>query len=119
MHKTGRLVAEVLREKHLYMHVPTVENPMCASFDEYEDIPETVPLDFTEDDVMWVASKLSVAGGVLGAQAMELHNWLFSFRCASEELSVVVAGLADWMDNSFPPWAAYFALMACRLVALD
>ena len=23
------------------------------------------------------------------------------------------------MDNSSPPWAAYCALMACRLVALD
>ena len=27
--------------------------------------------------------------------------------------------LADWMANSPPPWAAYCALMACRLVALD
>ena len=27
--------------------------------------------------------------------------------------------MADWMANSSPPWAAYRALMACRLVALD
>ena len=32
---------------------------------------------------------------------------------------VVVSRQADWMDNSSPPWAAYPALMACRLVALD
>ena len=50
---------------------------------------------------------------------MELRNWLFRFGCASEELRVVVASLADWMANSFPPWAAYSALMACCLVALD
>ena len=98
---------------------PPVENPTCASFEEYEDIPETVPLDFTEDDVTWVASKLSGAVGVLGAEAMELHNWLLRFGCASEELRVVVARLADWMANSSPPWAAYRALMACCLVALD
>ena len=49
--KTVRPVAEVLREKHPEMLVPPVENPACAVFEEYEDVPETVPLDFTEDDV--------------------------------------------------------------------
>ena len=68
---------------------------------------------------MWVASKLSGAAGELGAEAMELRNWLLCFGCASEELRVIVASLADWMANSPPPWAAYRALMACRLVALD
>ena len=67
------------------MRVPPVENPTCAAFKEYKDIPETVPLDFMEDDVMWVASKLSGAAGALGAEAMELRNWLLRFGCASEE----------------------------------
>ena len=70
-------------------------NPTCAAFKEYEDVPKTVPLDFTEDDVTWVASKLSGAAGALGAEAMELRNWLLCFRCALEELIVVVASLAD------------------------
>ena len=48
-----------------------------------------------------------------------MQNWLLRFGCASEELRVVVARLADWMDNSSPPWAAYCARMACRLAALD
>ena len=78
-----------------------------------------LPPDFTEDDVTWVASKLSGAAGALGAEAMELRNWLLRFGCASEELRVVVASLADWMANFSPPWSAYRALMACRLVALD
>ena len=64
-------------------------------FEEYEDVPETVPLDFTEDGITWVASKLSDGAGVLGAEAMELRNWLLSFGCASEELRVVVASLTD------------------------
>ena len=98
---------------------PPVENPTCTAFEVYEDVPETVTLDFTEDDVTWVASKLSGAAGALGAEAMELRNWLLRFGCASEELRVVFASLADWMANSSPPWAAYRALMACRLVALD
>ena len=63
----------------------------------------TVPLDFTEDDVTWVASKLSGAAGALGADAIELRNWLLCFRCASEKLRFVIARMADWMANSPPP----------------
>ena len=101
--KTGGPVADVLREKHPDMRDPPVENPVCASFEEYEDVPETAPLDFTEDDVTWVALELSVAAGALGAEAIELHNWLLCLGCASEELRVVVASLADWMANSSSP----------------
>ena len=49
---------------------------------------------------------------------MELRSWLLRFGCASEEFRVIVASLADWMANSFSPWAAYRALMVCCLVAL-
>ena len=112
-------VAEVIWEKHLNTQVPPVENPTCAAFEDYGEVPETVPLDFTEDDVMWVVSKISGAAGALGAEAIELRNWLFCFGCVSEELRFVVTILADWMVNSSPPWAAYRALISCRLVALD
>ena len=101
--KTRRPVADVLREKHPDMRVPPVENPTCAAFEVYEEVSETVPLDFTEGDVTWVASKISGAAGALGAEAMELRNWLLCFGCASDELRVVVSSLADWMANSPPP----------------
>ena len=96
-----------------------MENPTCAAFEEYEEVPETVLLYFTDDEVTWVASKLSGAAGALGAEAIELHNWLLCFGCASEERRVVAAKLVDCMANSPPPWAAYRALMACRLVEID
>ena len=38
------------------MRVPPVEKPTREAFEEYEDVPETVPLDFTEDEVTWVVS---------------------------------------------------------------
>ena len=101
------------------MCVPPAKKPTCAAFKVYEEVPKTAPLDFTEHDVMWVTSKLSSAAGALGAEAMEVRNWLLCFGCASEELRFVVASLTDWMANSSPPWAAYRALMACCLVALD
>ena len=68
---------------------------MCPAFEEYGEVQETVPLEFTEDDVTWVASKLSGAAGALGAEAIKMVNWLLCFGCASEDLRVVVAILAD------------------------
>ena len=68
--KIGRLVAEVIQEKHPDMQVPPVENPTCAAFEGYEEVPKTVPLDFTEDDVTWVTSNLSGSAGALGAEAI-------------------------------------------------
>ena len=56
---------------------------------------------------------------MLGAEAIELHNWLLCFGCSSEELRVVVARLADWMANSSSPWDEYRALMACCLAVLN
>ena len=101
------------------MHVLPVVDLACAVFEEYEDMPKMVPLEFTEDDVTWVASKLSSAAGALGAEAIELRNCLLCFGCLSEELKVVIARLADWMATSSPPWAAYCVLMTWGLVALD
>ena len=61
------------------MCVCPVENPACTAFEEYGEVPETVPLDFTEDDVTWVASKLSGTAGALGVEAIEMRNWTLRF----------------------------------------
>ena len=117
--KTGQPVAEVLRGEHPDMRVPPVENPACAAFEEYGEVPKIVPLGFTEDDVTWEASKLSGAAGALEAEAIDLRNWLLCFGCASEELRVDIARLTDWMAKSSLPWSTYSALMACLPVELD
>ena len=65
-------------------------------------MPETVPLDFLEDNIMWVASKFSGAAGALGAEAIELRNWILCFGCASEEFRFVVVNLSDCMANFSP-----------------
>ena len=75
--------------------------PTCATFEEYKEVPETVPLDFSEEDFVWVASKISGAVRPLGAEAIDLRNWLFCFGWASEEFRVVIFNLADWMAT--PP----------------
>ena len=52
------------------MCVLPVENPTCVAFKEYKEVLETVPHDFLEDNVTWVASKLSDAAWALGAEAI-------------------------------------------------
>ena len=101
------------------MRVPPMENSTCTAFEEYEEVPETVPLYLLEDNVTWVASKLSGAAGALGVEAIELRNWILRFGCALEEFRVIVADLEDWMANYSHPLDTYHNLMACRLVALD
>ena len=73
------------------MPVPHVENPTCAAFQEYEEGPETVPLELSEGNVAGVVSKITGAAGELEAEAIELRNWLLHFGCASEEFRVVLA----------------------------
>ena len=51
-----------------------VKNSTCLSFEKYEEVPETVPLIFTEYDVSWVASNIFGAAGALGAEAIEMRN---------------------------------------------
>ena len=84
------------------MGVPPMENPTCAAFEKNGDVPETMPLELSDDDVIWVAYNLSGATGALGAEGIGLRNWLFHFRYASEEFRFIVANLDDWMSNSPP-----------------
>ena len=41
--------------------------------------------------------KLSGATAALGAEEIELKNWIICFGCASEELGVIIFNLSDWM----------------------
>ena len=45
-----------------------------AAYKEYEDVHKMALLDFLEEDVAWVTSKLSGFAGALGVEAINLHN---------------------------------------------
>ena len=72
-----------------------MENPPCAAFEDYEEVPETVPLDFSEDGITWVVSKFSGSDGTLGAEAINLMKWILCFGCASKDFKVVVVNMTD------------------------
>ena len=44
---------------------------------------------------------------------------LLKFGKNSQILREEMAAWVEWLGNDSPPWAAYRALMTCRLVALD
>ena len=64
---TIRPVVDVLRNKHLDKRVPQEGGPKYSAFEGYNEVLETVPLDFLEDGIMWVASRLYGSTGALGA----------------------------------------------------
>ena len=53
-----------------------METPKCAAIEEYEEVPETAPLDFSEDYVTWVVSKILWSTGVRSDLAKELDPLL-------------------------------------------
>ena len=117
--KTGRPVLEVLREKHPKMKDVDPDDPNNGVFENYDRLPTPVPLVVTSEDVEKIGSKLSGAAGPGGTDAVELANWIMRFGAESERLRIVLARMTEWLANESPSWAAYRALMACRLVALD
>eukprot|EP00957_Ditylum_brightwellii_P167713 12767712-Ditylum_brightwellii.AAC.1 len=117
--KTGEPVLDVLQGKHPDTRVPDVENPKCTAFEDYAEVPEVIPLDFTAGSVAFMANKLQGSAGPMGQEAVAVKDWFLQFGKAPEELREEMVSLADWLANESPPWAAYRALMACRLVVLD
>ena len=49
-----------------------------------------VLLEFTQDGVTWVVTKLSGNAEALGEEAIEICNWLVRIGYALEELTLVV-----------------------------
>jgi hypothetical protein len=111
-------VIEVLREKHPKMREPDLDDPNLKIIESYPEVPLSVPLDITAETMGTVASKLSDAAGPSGTDAMDLSNWLLRHGAESQQLHTQLAALTAWIVNHHLPCAAYWALVACRLVTL-
>jgi hypothetical protein len=107
-------VLEALKEKH-----PEPRFPEPHDFEEYEEVPDFVKLDVTEEVVGQVAARMSGSAGPGGSDAQSVQHWLLRHGQASQLLRKAVRDFVDWQANGSPPWAAYRALKAGRLVALD
>ena len=61
--KIGQSVIEVLKEKLPTKRIPDLIEPECSSFEEYDQYPDVVPLEISEEEVEWVATCLRGAAG--------------------------------------------------------
>ncbi len=112
--KTGFKVAEILASKHSDAWILDTDK-----LPEYDKMPDFANSDITEDVVKVVAKRLSGSAGIRGMDSHALTHWLLSFGKASCKLHLALASVGCWISNEIPPWAAYQALMAGCLVALD
>jgi hypothetical protein len=112
--KTDDLVAEVLESKH-----PSAKTPDVSVLTDYPRLPDFVDLDITDEAVEKVARRLSGSAGSGGTDSHALQHWLLRFGKASGALRDAVADFTDWLGNTAPPWAAYQAIMAGRLIGID
>ena len=65
------------------MRVPPVKNRRFVNFKAYEGVPEMGLIEFTEDYMTWVASKISGDAGVLRAKLIQMPNWFIHLGYAS------------------------------------
>ena len=118
--KDGIPVIDVLRSKHPKMRDPGPYTEEGGAFEPYPTEPATtIPLTVSADLVEKVASRLHGSAGPSGVDSVEFAHWLLHFGRESELLREEMAAWAVWLANSHPPYAAYRAMMANRLVGLD
>ena len=88
--------------------------------EKHGTLPDFVEKDIAVDTVEKVARWLGDSAGLLGGtDTSDLQHWLLRFGRDSAEFRKAVAEFVQWKANDNPPWAAYPALRAGRLVGLD
>jgi len=117
--KTGRPVIDVLRDEHPQLRMPDADDPDGPFGSTYAEMPDQLAVDITGETIEKAASNLFGSGSCSGVDAADLQHWLLCFGKESSALRDEMATWTRWLSNTRPPWAAYRALMACRLVPLD
>ena len=92
--KTGKPVLEVLRSKHPESVVPSPDN-----LERYEELPELVTLNITNETVLTVAAKLSGGAGPGGIDSLTLQNWSLPFGKESYQLREAIASITRWLER--------------------
>jgi hypothetical protein len=89
--KTGLPVSDVLDSKH-----PIARVPDANALPHYEELPEFIEVDVTENSVEDTARKLSGGAGLGGVNSYTLKHWLLGFGKASRGLRSACAEIIDW-----------------------
>ena len=93
--------------------------PKASELEDYEILPDFGDIDITKEVIKKVAWCLSGSAGPGGLDAQSVQQWLLRFGGASQQLCKAICKFVVWLANDFLTWAAYRALKAGQLVALD
>ena len=97
--KMGRRVIDVLRDKHPDLMIPELERDDWESFEAYEECPDSVPVDCSEEVVVEIANKLHGGAGPSSVDALSLSKWLQRYGKASQVLREELAAWTEWLCN--------------------
>ena len=76
-------------------------------------------MNITDDMVTEVAGRHLVGAGPGGMESVRLQHWLLQYGDSSAKLRKIIASITEWLANSHPPRAAYWALVAGFLIVMD
>ena len=99
--------------------IPDLADEDWASFEHYEECLDSAPVSCTEEIVEEMVSKLRGGAGPGSVDATAMSYWLLRRGKYSQMLREELAEWTEWLCNDTPPFAAFRALLCCRLVALD
>ena len=112
--KSGDPISEALSSKH-----PDARVTDPATLHQCEEPPDFADLDITDQVVETAAGKSSRAAGLGSDDGCSLKDLLLRFGKPSADCRKAVAGLACWLSDGTPPWAACRAFLACRTLGMD
>ncbi|KAI2506095.1 hypothetical protein MHU86_8326 [Fragilaria crotonensis] len=115
--KAGRPVWQVLQEKHPALRDPTSVGDADGAFEPYPDLPAPVPVCIHR--TTWRRSPHGSQAPPARRHRRRRPRQLASSLRTSPRRCEEMAAWTNWLANTSPPWAAYRAVMANRLVALD
>ena len=82
--KTGKLLIEVLKEKHPDLQEVDLRHPECSVFEYYHTRPKVLPLDVTSHEIKETVRKMGGSEGPSGADSAMLKDWCTRFSAESE-----------------------------------
>ena len=103
---------EVLLSQHPNTRIPDLKDPNCIAFEQYNEVPLSIPTDCTTEDLETLALRMSGSASPSSFNAVMLRNCQLWYGRALGELRQELAKWVEWLSNESPPWAAYHALMS-------
>ena len=108
----GRVVAEILQEKH------PKASPLFEETFNISELPPPEKLNITSTDKKQ-AMKLFGSSGPSGSDANHWFDALIRFGLESSRLRDLVSQLGNLIANEIISWRKIKTLLSCRLIALD